>query len=438
MNNIKRFLFHFWMPTIFLLVVFSCKKDDPAPTFSLTVVNGTGSGQYQENTQVSISANTPPQGQEFDAWTGDASLLADASSANTTLTMPARNVSVTATFNVISFTLTVNGGSGSGSYEPGATVNIAATVPTGQVFDKWTGDVNGIADVNAATTTLTMPSANASVTATFKNLFSLTVNGGTGSGNYAGGEVVNIEATVPAEQMFDQWTGDVSGVADVNASATTVTMPESAVSLTATFKSPFTLTVNGGTGGGSYFEGEEVTIRANDPAVGKVFAAWTGDVTGLNDVNAVETIITMPAANVNLTSTYNDLPKTFAIEGTWKLSGLFESLGGADFNKISTSENFRVTFNVNQDYNPTTYVIVPGNSLAIPNYKGNTNEGDWSVDSIDDPKSIVFDPEAGEGATNVNVQYSGDATTLVIWWVETSSIPGKPARTYKMEMVPAE
>jgi hypothetical protein len=69
-------------------------------------------------------------------------------------------------------------------------VNIAAnTAPTGQTFDKWTGDVSGVADVNNASTTYTMGSANATVTATYKalppnpssdaTLSSLTVSQGT-------------------------------------------------------------------------------------------------------------------------------------------------------------------------------------------------------------------------------------------------------------------
>ena len=44
------------------------------------------------------------------------------------------------------YTLTVNGGSGSGSYDAGTIVNIVADpAPVGQEFDQWTGDV-GIVD----------------------------------------------------------------------------------------------------------------------------------------------------------------------------------------------------------------------------------------------------------------------------------------------------
>jgi hypothetical protein len=47
-------------------------------------------------------------------------------------------------------------------------VNIAADVLQGREFDQWIGDVAYIADVHDPTTTVTMPAANITVTATFK------------------------------------------------------------------------------------------------------------------------------------------------------------------------------------------------------------------------------------------------------------------------------
>ncbi len=61
--------------------------------------------------------------------------------------------------------LTVNSGLGGGWYAPGVTVSIVAnTAPTGQVFNIWTGDASTVADAYAATTTITMPAANAALT----------------------------------------------------------------------------------------------------------------------------------------------------------------------------------------------------------------------------------------------------------------------------------
>lgn len=69
----------------------------------------------------------------------------------------------------VEYTLTVNSGSGDGSYEEGVSIPIVADdAPSGNVFDKWTGDVAGVANINAASTTLTMPAAHTTITATYK------------------------------------------------------------------------------------------------------------------------------------------------------------------------------------------------------------------------------------------------------------------------------
>jgi hypothetical protein len=69
------------------------------------------------------------------------------------------------------YALTVNSGTGSGTYTNGAVVPIAAnTPPAGQVFDYWVVNSGSpaIANTNAASTTLTMSAAPATVTATYK------------------------------------------------------------------------------------------------------------------------------------------------------------------------------------------------------------------------------------------------------------------------------
>ena len=68
-------------------------------------------------------------------------------------------------------TLTVTNGIGSGDYAEGATVNISANAPeSGRVFDKWTTSGGGsFADVNAETTSFTMPNNAVTVTATYRD-----------------------------------------------------------------------------------------------------------------------------------------------------------------------------------------------------------------------------------------------------------------------------
>ena len=66
------------------------------------------------------------------------------------------------------YTLKVNGGSGSGKYASGSLVSIAADdAPDGQIFEKWTGDVTKGLDIYSATATLVMPAQNTELTAVY-------------------------------------------------------------------------------------------------------------------------------------------------------------------------------------------------------------------------------------------------------------------------------
>jgi hypothetical protein len=64
------------------------------------VNNGSGSGSYSVGTKADVTANTPPAGQVFAAWTGDTVILADQdpSRASTTAMIPSVDVEITATY----------------------------------------------------------------------------------------------------------------------------------------------------------------------------------------------------------------------------------------------------------------------------------------------------------------------------------------------------
>jgi len=132
-------------------------------SYALTVVGGTGSGSYIAGAKVTITAQ-PGTGQTFTKWTG--ATVANPTAASTTLTMPAEATTVTANFTGGKYTLTVTNGTGGGSYAAGTVVTIAANAPpTGQAFNGWTGA--DVANADATPTTLTMPSANATVVANY-------------------------------------------------------------------------------------------------------------------------------------------------------------------------------------------------------------------------------------------------------------------------------
>lgn len=92
-------------------------------THQLTVNGGEGSGAYGVSSEVTITANDPAAGERFKAWTGDIEHLVDANSKTTTVTMPAQDISVTATYEPITaFDLVFNVGDGQDPIE-GATIN---------------------------------------------------------------------------------------------------------------------------------------------------------------------------------------------------------------------------------------------------------------------------------------------------------------------------
>lgn len=66
--------------------------------YALSVGSGSGDGSYRFGSAVPIQADTAPAGRVFDRWTGDTALVANTTSASTTLTMTNRAAAVTATF----------------------------------------------------------------------------------------------------------------------------------------------------------------------------------------------------------------------------------------------------------------------------------------------------------------------------------------------------
>lgn len=94
-------------------------------------------------------------------------------------------------------------------------------------------------------------------------------------------------------------------VTDVNGQTATAT-----VLIGAALAKTYTLTVENGTGGGTYKAGDEVTIRANDESKSgnMLFDYWTTDpeedITCITDVNAQETTLTMPAHDLTVTPEY--------------------------------------------------------------------------------------------------------------------------------------
>ncbi len=151
-----------------------------------------------------------------------------------------------------------------------------------------------------------MPAFDIAITATYIDLYTLTVTNGTGSGSsYTNGQQVAITANAPLTGMaFARWTGATQYVASVTSSSTTVAMPAANIGLTATYSNLlYTLTVTSGSGSGSYTNGQQVAVAATVRS-DRTFVQWTGDIAYVASVTSSSTTVTMPTAAVNITAMY--------------------------------------------------------------------------------------------------------------------------------------
>ncbi|MDF9828335.1 putative repeat protein (TIGR02543 family) [Ereboglobus sp. PH5-10] len=222
---------------------------NPFTSVTSTVnVVANGSGNYQEDTNVTIKA-VPEANYKFHQWTGDN--VASMSSGTTTVKMTSAKT-VTATFQRTHSNLTVNilpaGAATAGAKVKNNATNADVTGSTTQlidstlslkpvgatgsgvtwVFDHWEGDLTGSADPGSISM-----STDRTLTAVFVARYTLTLDcsiaeGGNGysvsagtlvwestnkwTAVYPAGTVVTITVLPGGDNAFVNWTGDTSGV----------------------------------------------------------------------------------------------------------------------------------------------------------------------------------------------------------------------------------
>jgi len=115
--------------------------------YQLTIANGTGSTNCFANTTVPIVANAAPTGYSFKEWTGaaaDVALVTSKTSASTTFKMPARTVTLTATYKANGYTVKFNANKGTGTmsnesftYDTAKALTANAFARTGYTYQGW-------------------------------------------------------------------------------------------------------------------------------------------------------------------------------------------------------------------------------------------------------------------------------------------------------------
>ena len=196
-------------------------------TWITWIENGTPNGiELPENATITITANPPEKGKEFDKWVPSASSavsIEDEKSEVTKMTTLGGVVTVRATYKekeipgAPKYDLHVINGQGSGQYAYNKKVDITADpAPEGKEFDKWVviEETVTVTDITKAKTTLTTKGVEGWVVATYKDIGSAdaehtltvvngSIYGGSNPRKVRRNESATLSAKIP--KNFDKW-----------------------------------------------------------------------------------------------------------------------------------------------------------------------------------------------------------------------------------------
>ena len=288
-----------------------------------------GAGSYIAGHEVILNA-TANSGYLFAGWKRGDTLLS--TNSVYTYTMPSENVTLTAHFTALEYTLSIlavpaNSGTftGQGTYTVNSAVSLSAVPNTGYQFDSWKIDNQVIS--NNPQYTYIMPASNVNITAHFSlKTYSLGLNTSPsntgqlfGAGQYTMGAEVTVSVVPNPGFEFLNWK---NGNTEISSTAEFIfTMPAENVSLTAFLSalsynlSLSTNPVNAGTtaGHGSYTAGTEVFVSVS-PAQGYSFQSWTNGEMLISNQPGFEFI--MPVGDIHLTANFNVINYDLSINVT--------------------------------------------------------------------------------------------------------------------------
>ncbi len=262
--------------------------------YTVTVEDGAGEKVTKHRTDDIVTITvTKPAGKALSKWVFFNIIIPDEKKETITFEMPDCDVRLVAVFEDIEDTeyrVTVTNGTASAAtakYQQEVTVT-ANEPDDDEYFDKWevTGlDTTGM-DLTKTEITFNMPAGNVTFKATYLRVakYGIVVVDGTKDKEVAkAGETVAITAN-PAKpgKVFDKWTCETAGVTIEFESATspktTFVMPACEITIQAHFRDidaapSVEIKVSGGTGAGTYKQGDSVTVTAEDKE-GKEFKGW--------------------------------------------------------------------------------------------------------------------------------------------------------------------
>ena len=311
------------------------------------------------------------------------------------------------------------------SFYAGEMVTVTAPADTDtKKFDQWTfsgTEPTGLPDgwQNSKEFTFKMPAGNVTLKAEYKTAYTLTVDGGTivngtNTGNYLPGTEVTIVFTESGDttKQFEKWTytgtapakpdGGWTAANDSTSKTFTFKMPAGDVTLTAKYKTAYTLTVDGGKGtilvngvaGNRALAGDQITVTETGSDKYHLFNSWQlTSSTPLvepseNWQTSKEFTFTMPAGNVTLTADYKQLYNLTVTGGTIEdESGSTDS--GVYLPGTQVTVHFTESTDIAKQFKQWTY---EGTRPEAP--EGTGSEGGW--DSSKEKKDITFTMPTGD------------------------------------------
>lgn len=364
------------------------------PTHTLTVIDGSGSGTYSEDTVIRCYANQAPDTYELAYWTEGENIISYSNPIS--ITMGTTDRTIKANYKPIPyFNVTVtNGkladGTTSGTFLRNSSPQIIMDpAPDGMQFLQWeilTGDDNDVTQPLAENTTIRNLTHDVAVQATYyvpnpEVKYTLTITGKTGeitTYNYPIGEQITITADSPDEgYKFYKWVGDTQYVNDKYAEKAVVNMPGRNITLSMEYRREgFTTTYHVLLEGGKiqieedkwdiegeFEEGTTLNIKADDPMLGWEFVQWKKPDGASTDDKSEETVanLTEPETTVQV----QDFDITLSV--VWKEKDKYVMTVNDGFGSGSyyPDQPVQIYFNLqNTDLNHYKFIRWSGDDLA--------------------------------------------------------------------------
>lgn len=289
---------------------------------NFTSTNGTvnNPGIYNINNNINLLA-TPDLGYEFVSWSkSGVGTIADSSSASTQFIVGNGDCDISATYNAIDYTITVNGDNGTeslgGIYNINNIVPLTANPDPGYQFSHWSLSGFGVIQNSSITnTSFIVGAGDATITANYVAIpYTISIRGQNGTETAGGSYIINdnfsIEAIPNAGYEFVNWTKSGSGsITNSNSASTNFTVGEGHATLTANYSAiDYNISVQGNngteTGSGIYNINNTFSIEATGNT-GYEFSHWSVTGTGsLFDAFNKRTTFTVGAGDATIEATY--------------------------------------------------------------------------------------------------------------------------------------